>query len=301
MNYQIISDGCCDLTADVIAKYNLHIVPFYISFDYENYYKEIEEMGIREVYDRMVGNPDVFPKTSLPSVQNYVDVFTHYVKQGIPVVCLCFTIALSGSYNSACNAKEIVEEEYPDAKIHVMNTMSGTVSQALMVVEAGRMQQAGVPYEQCVEILHKMKETSYIFFSVGSLDYLKHGGRIGRLAGMAASALSLKPLIVLDAGEVTSGGVARSRKKSYAKIMGLLKKYMEEHNQDVNEYVYKIGYGYDIEEGESFRQYVEKELRAMGLQEETPVDSLQIGATIAVHTGPHALGIGCIRKYEYYL
>ena len=78
MDYKIISDGCCDLSKDIIEQYQLHIVPFCISFDEETYYKEIEEIGIREVYDRMVNNPDVYPKTSLPSVQNYIDVFTEY-------------------------------------------------------------------------------------------------------------------------------------------------------------------------------------------------------------------------------
>ena len=85
MDYKIISDGCCDLEKEIIEQYNLRIIPFYISFDEETYYKEIEEIGIREVYERMVGNPDVYPKTSLPSVQNYIDVFTEYVKEGTKV------------------------------------------------------------------------------------------------------------------------------------------------------------------------------------------------------------------------
>ena len=301
MNYQIISDGCCDLTADIISKYRLHIIPFYISFDEKNYYKEIEEIGIREVYDRMVGNPDVYPKTSLPSVQNYVDVFIKYVKQGIPIICLCFTVSLSGSVNSALNAKKIVEEEYPDAKICVYDSQSGTVSQALMVIEAGRMLLDGVPYEKCVEILDVMRNSSYIFFSVGNLDYFRHGGRIGKLAGMAVDALSLKPLIVLDHGVVTPGGIARSRKKSFSKIFDLFKKYLSENNEDINDYSYLIGYGYDIEEGEKFRSYMEKEMRKLGLNDSEPVSSLQIGATIAVHTGPFAIGFGCVKKYEKFL
>ena len=71
MNYKIISDGCCDLSKDIIEKYQLHIIPFYISFDDETYYKEIEEIGIRDVYERMVNNPHVYPKTSLPSSISY--------------------------------------------------------------------------------------------------------------------------------------------------------------------------------------------------------------------------------------
>ena len=252
MNYKIISDGCCDLEKEIIEQYNLRIIPFYISFDEETYYKEIEEIGIREVYERMVGNPDVYPKTSLPSVQNYIDVFTEYVKEGTPVVCICFTPSLSGSYNCACNAREIVCEDYPDAKIAVINSEAGTVSQGLMVIEAGRMCQNGVPYEQCVDILEKMKKTNRIFFTVGNTDYLKHGGRIGKLAGIASSAHS-----------------------------------------------FRVGFGYDIEEGKEYYNTV-----ANHIYGESHVDQVgicQIGATIAVHTGPYAIGIGCVKKYENYL
>ena len=63
----------------------------------------------------MVKEPTVYPKTSLPSVQNYIDAFLPYVEQNIPVICMCFTPSLSGSYNSACNAEEIIREDYPDA------------------------------------------------------------------------------------------------------------------------------------------------------------------------------------------
>ena len=75
MQFQIISDGSCDLTMELREKYNIQVIPFYVSFDGENYQKEIDEIGIRDVYERMVTEPDVYPKTSLPSVQNFVDAF----------------------------------------------------------------------------------------------------------------------------------------------------------------------------------------------------------------------------------
>lgn len=299
MNYRIISDGCCDLTKDIIEKYDLHIIPFYISFDSEHYYKEIEEIGIREVYDKMVGDPKTFPKTSLPSLQNYMDAFEQYVKEDIPVVCICFTPSLSGSYNCACNAKEIVCEKYPEAKISVINSEAATVSQWLMVIEAARMRQDGISYEECVRILEEMKKTNHIFFTVGNLDYLKQGGRIGKLAGLAAGALSLKPIIVLEYGEISSSGIGRSRKKTLQKTMEVLKKYFKEKEQKISEYDFCVGYGYDIEEGKEYYRYAKEQLEEMCSS--VKVACAQIGATIAVHTGPHAIGVGCIRRYEYYL
>lgn len=299
MSYKIISDGCCDLSKDVIEKYNLHIIPFYISFDEENYYKEIEEIGIRDVYERMVEHPNVYPKTSLPSVQNYIDAFTPYVKENIPVICICFTPSLSGSYNSACNAKEIVCEEHPEAKITVINSEAATVSQGLMVIEAGRMQAAGIPYETCAEILEKMKKTNRIFFTVGNVDYLKHGGRIGKLAGLATSALSLKPLITLVNGAIEASGIGRSRKKTVKKTLDLMDGYFKETGENMADYSFAFGYGYDLDEAKAFYDTVSAHVD--GCVKGKEVSFIQIGATIAVHTGPHAIGVGIVKQYEHYL
>ena len=65
----------------------------------------------------MVSNPKKYPKTSLPSVQNYVDAFMPHIRAGRGVICVCITTSLSGSYNSAVNARDIICEDYPDAKI----------------------------------------------------------------------------------------------------------------------------------------------------------------------------------------
>lgn len=277
----------------------MDVIPFYISFDEEHYDKEIEEIGIREVYERMVKEPTVYPKTSLPSVQNYIDAFLPYVEQNIPVICMCFTPSLSGSYNSACNAEEIIREDYPDAKISIINTEAATVSQGLMVIEAGRMWEQGIPYEQCVDILEKMKKTNRIFFTVGSVDYLKHGGRIGKLAGLASSALALKPLITLVDGSIEASGIGRSRKKTVQKTVDLLNGYFKETGESMQDYRFAVGFGYDVEEGKKFREEVEKDIQSQAGEKE--VSLIQIGATIAVHTGPYAIGVGIIKQYEHFL
>ncbi|MDO4976049.1 MAG: DegV family protein [Eubacteriales bacterium] len=299
MKYQIISDGCCDLTQDIIDQYQLRIIPFYVSFDAENYYKEIEEIGIRQVYQRMVEEPDVYPKTSLPSMQDYIDAFEEYHEQGMAVLCICFTPALSGSYNCACNARDIVLDDYPDAQITVINSEAATVSQALMVIEAGKLQQKGVSYEECVRILEDMKKTNRIFFTVGNTDYLQHGGRIGRLAGVASSALSLKPLITLIDGEITPSGIGRSRKKTMNKVIELMQNHFKDSGEDPKKYEFAVGFGYDVEEGSAFYEKVKAEIIEHGWSDH--VLKTQIGATIAVHTGPHAIGIGIIKKGEEYL
>ena len=144
MAYQIITDG---LGREIPEKTGINVVPFYVTFDGQNYQKEIEELGVREFYQQMVDYPKQFPKSSLPSVQDYVDVFTPYARAGRDMICLCITTKFSGSYNSAKTAAELLAEDYPTVRIQVVDTMVNTVLQGILVLEAVRMQQAGLSFE----------------------------------------------------------------------------------------------------------------------------------------------------------
>ena len=101
---QIISDGSQDLSPELSKEKDIEVVPFYVSFDGEHYYKEIEEITVRDFYQQMVDHPDVFPKTSMPSVQDFYEVFEKSVKEKIPVICICITAKFSGSLQSATTA-----------------------------------------------------------------------------------------------------------------------------------------------------------------------------------------------------
>lgn len=297
MEYRIVTDGSCDLPPELCREKKIEVVPFYVSFDSQNYQKEIVEMPIREFYEQMVADPNTFPKSSMPSVQDYVDVFTPIVRQKEAVICLCITTKFSASYQSAMNARQIVLESCPDAKITVMDSTVDTVLQGIYVLEAVKMREAGVPYEKCIQELEAIKSTGRIFFTVGNIDYLKHGGRIGKLAGLAGSVLGIKPLITLKEGEIFPSGVTRSRKKSLEKVYELLWQYIQEVNATPADYAVCVGYGYDMEEAEEFRRGAVAFLNERGFAiEDSALKSYQIGATISVHTGPYPLGFGIVRK-----
>lgn len=297
MDYRIVSDGSCDLPPELCREKGVTVVPFYVSFDSEHYMREIADMPIRKFYEQMVADPTTFPKSSMPSVQDYVDVFEPIVKEGNAVICICITTKFSGSFQSAMNAKEMVLESCPDARITVMDSTIDTVLQGLFVLEAVRMREAGVAYEKAVGALESIKGTGRIFFTVGNIDYLKHGGRIGKLAGLAGSVLGIKPLITLKEGEIFPSGVSRSRKKSLEKVYELLWQYLQEVNASSGEYSICVGYGYDIAEAEAFRKGAVSFLNEKGYAvADADLQKYQIGATISVHTGPYPLGFGVLRK-----
>ena len=290
---QIVSDGSLDLSREITSAMDIEVVPFYVSFDGETYKKEIDELDIREFYQEMVDHPDVFPKSSMPSVHDFYVVFEKYVKENIPVICICIAEKFSGSLRSATTAKDMILEDYKDAKITVIDSTVNTVLQGLYVEEACRLRDLGLGYEEIVEAILPIRETGRIFFTIGSIDYLKHGGRIGKLKGLAASALKIKPLITLKEGEIFNSGITRNRVKSMKKVVDMTEEYLDEVNAKPGEYSFCIGYGYDYDEALQFREMLKDMVRErLGIDE---IGIYQIGATIGVHTGPYPLGIGIIK------
>ena len=292
--YQIISDGSCDLGAENAKKYGIHVVPFYVSIDGEYYKKEIEEIGVMDFYQQMIDHPEMTPKSSFPSVQDFLNAFLIYAEQGTDIVCLCITTKFSGAYNSAMTAKEMVEERYPDIKIQVIDTTVNTVLQGLLVIEAAEMKQAGLSMEQTVARIEEIKKTGRIFFTIENMDYLVKGGRAGKVAGKITSRLALKPVIILKEGEIFLGGIARGRKKSLDKVIQKGRDYFKDKNP--KDFSFAVGVGYNHEEAEPFREAVLRDFGGVLSKEDFPIR--QIGATIGVHTGPRPIGYGVIEKWD---
>ena len=295
-NYQIISDSSCDLSPELANEKGIDIIPFYVSFDETTYQKEREELSIEDFYQRVLENPKIFPKTSLPPVGDFAERFRYHIERGLDVLCICISTKFSGSYNSACTARDIVLEEYPDANIIVINSIVNTCLQGLVVLEAARMKEDGYELEEVARRLDMLKNSGRIFFTIGSIDYLAHGGRIGKLAGLAASTLGLKPLILEKEGEIFSEGITRSRKKSLLKVKALVKEHFAKIKEAPATYAITIGYGHNLAEAEAFRDELIAELDCGLTREDIPLR--RIGATIAVHTGPEAIGVCILRRYD---
>lgn len=293
--FHIVSDGSCDLPEELVKEKNITVVPFYVSFDDKNYLKEGVDIGIREFYQQMVDKKGVYPKSSMPSAQDYVDVFLPYAKAGIPVVCICITTKFSGSMQSAVNARNLVHEEYPEAEITVIDSTINTVLQGLFVLEAVRLRDSGMSSREAVKRLEEIKGTGRIFFTVGDMEYLKHGGRIGKVSAVAGSMLGIRPVITLKQGEIFPSGIGRGRKRTTDKALELLAGYLRDSGRDADCFSIAIGYGYDYEEAVEFRRHALEVLQGRGYAiDDIPL--YQIGATISVHTGPYPLGFGVIEK-----
>lgn len=293
--FHIISDGSCDLPSSLAQEKNITVVPFYVSFDDERYLKEKTEIAVRDFYQMMVEKKGVYPKSSMPSIRDYEEVFRPFAENDIPVICICITTKFSGSMQSALNAKALIRETYPHAEITVIDATVNTVLQGQYVLEAAHLRDHGFSYQDAIARLEAIKSTGRIFFTVGNMEYLRHGGRIGKVAALAGGALDIRPVITLKQGEIFPSGLDRGRKRTLKKVMSLLLEYLQESALGADCYSFAVGYGYDREEGLAFRDQAVAFLREKGYTiDEIPL--YQIGATIGVHTGPYPLGFGIIER-----
>ena len=295
MKFHIVSDSSCDLGAERARRLNVDLVSYYVALGDDRYYREEKDIPTHEFYQRMADNPGVFPRTSMPTVQDYLDAFRPAAAQGMPILCICLNAPFSGSIQSARNAAEELREEFPDARVYVMDSQLATVLQGQLVEEAADLRDQGLSLEEAVLRLEAVRPTGRIFFSTNDLEYLRHGGRIGRAAAATGTLLKVKPLIGYQDGGLVSDGIAQGRKRSLQRVRELFFRYVERLGLDLRQWRVVTGFGLDEEEYEEFTDEVFEGLAQRGPQVPRS-ERYQIGVTIGVHTGPTPLGVGILRR-----
>jgi DegV family protein with EDD domain len=289
--FEILSDSACDLSDSYLEENNIDIIPFFVSFDQENYLRERIDITLDQFYEQLYTK---FPKTSLPSVQDYINKFTPLVEQGKDLLCITITSSFSGSYQSAVNARAIILETYPDANICVLDSRLCTTLQGMFVQECVKMRDMNLSLEEALVKTEKIIPTGRIMFTVGTLEYLQKGGRIGKVSAIAGNILNLKPLIIVRDGELYPYGTIRGRKKSLKKIIEMTIEHFEKTGEKINEYSFCITRGHHEEEA---HKVCEKLIKKLHIEDD--ISFLQAGSTIGTYTGPDPVGITFIKKHEY--
>ena len=297
MKFSIVCDSSADLQGNYADKNDISVVPFYVSFDGENFKKEGKEVPIDKFYEAMSEHEDCFPTTSMPSVRDYIDAFAPMVEKGMPILCICLTSLFSGSYQSAMTAKQMIEDEVEGAKIEVIDSELVTALEGLFVMEAVRLRDLDIELDVAVEKLKEIRNTGHIFFTTKDLKYLEHGGRIGKIASMAGSMLNIKPLLHFCNGELQPTQLCRGRKRSISKVVEMFVDYLDKNNMNLEGYYFGTGIGMDVPEYETLINMVEEKFKEKGIK---PCEwiKVQIGTTIGVHTGPYPVGLGFLKKCE---
>lgn len=286
---KLISDGACDLNEDELEKFDISVIPFWINYENQSRIMESDEL-----YTMMQENPKMHFKTACASVENFSEEFEKAIKNNQKIICICITSHFSASFESATMAKNDMLKKYPDAEIHIIDSLMCSAQQGLLVLSVANMIKENKPLEKILEDIEKLKKESKIYLTVKNLDYLRAGGRIGKLSSIFLNILAIKPIIIMEDGNIKSGGKAIGLGMALQKILNDIKKWFALTLENIQEFKFAIGYSTDKNLGERFQNDT---IRKLNIKKEN-VSLKQIGCTAAVHTGPETVGIAFIKDYQ---
>lgn len=218
MGIKIITDSCSDLPQEILEEYNIKVIPLEIRFDDKSF---LDGIGLtKNQFYAMMKEHKKLPKTSSPSPQQFINEF-----EGPEENILVITISsgLSGTYNSALIAKEIYEKENKNKKIHVIDSLSASVGEGLIVLKAAQMASNGMEIDELADYLRKCAQEGQVFFLLDTLENIIKGGRIGKVTGQIATLLSIKLIMKSDGnGIVDLAEKIRGSNRSFKRLVDII-------------------------------------------------------------------------------
>ena len=275
---KIITDTCSDITPEIAEKYNIELLPIHIIFG-DKEYLDRYEITAEEFYEKLK-TEDVHPKTAQVTVQDHADAFKKFASD-YTIIHIPLSASASGTYQSACIARESVIDEIADAEIHVYENMQLSYGYGLWVIEAAKMASDGKSADEILAMLDEKTKNVEILFSVSTLDYLQKGGRISSASKLIANVLDISPILAVEGGLVVSKEKVRGSKKVVAKIASI---FSENALDDPDQKIY-VMHGADPEKAQKL---IEK------IKEKTNFSNFEtacIGPCIGIHAGPGAIGV----------
>lgn len=224
-DFVIMTDSCCDLTAPLAEELGVEVLPLSLLIGEDAYrnYLDGREIGFKEFYDRVRGG--AMPTTSAVSVGDFEDAMRPILAAGKDVLYLAFSSALSTTYQSAVIAVNELGEEFPDARIYVVDSAAASLGQGLLVYLCARQKQAGKSVEEVYAYAQATKLKVCHWFTVDDLNHLKRGGRVSAATALVGTMLAIKPVLHVDnEGRLISVSKARGRKASLMALVDQMEK-----------------------------------------------------------------------------
>ncbi|MCJ7568170.1 MAG: DegV family protein [Anaerolineales bacterium] len=219
----IITDSTAYIPQQYIDQYDIKVAASYSIWDGgKEMYRDGVEMLPSEFYARLKESADI-PSTSQATVTDFDEIYKPLVAEGRPILGIHVSPKLSGTLQSATLAKE----NFPDAKIELLNSMSVSMELGFHVLAAARAVEAGKSFEDVVAIAHKAINNTGIFFVVDTLEYLHRNGRIGGAKKLLGTALSMKPLLQVEDGQVEAFENVRTKTKAKARLLDVVGEKLE--------------------------------------------------------------------------
>lgn len=274
---KIITDSTADLSKEIYEKYDIEVLPLLINFDEESYLDGVE-ITPHKVFER-IESGDIFPTTSQVIPNRFIESYKKYLSEGYKIISIHMSSAMSGTYQSACIAKESLETQ----DIVVIDSQNVTAALGILVIKAAKLRERGYDIAKIGNELDNVKDKIRLSVYFDSLEYLVRGGRISKTAGIVGGMLSIKLILEIKEGLMSVKDKFRGNKKSIKKIISDL----ENANLDDEVPVILIDVN-NIEIKEALRDYMENN--------KVNFVECPVGSTVSIHSGPGCCGLVFLNK-----
>lgn len=219
MSFSIIVDSCCDLTPEMRSDPVFRSIPLTIRVGGKDYVDD-QTLDTSLLIYAMDQSPDA-SSSSCPAPGDYLDAYRQ--AQGDDIYVVTLSALLSGSHNSAWQARQMFLEEQPERNIHVFNSCSASAGEVLLAQKVDALAKAGVPFERVVAQVEKAVTDSNTLFVLENLDNLKKNGRLTKVQAMLTGALRIKLIMgSTPEGEICKHGQALSIKQALTKLVDIM-------------------------------------------------------------------------------
>jgi DegV family protein with EDD domain len=281
-NYVIMTDSCCDLNAQMAEELELDVLPLRLQMgknDYHNYL-DGREIGFGDFYARLRAGEQ--GTTSAVNVGEFQNRMRAHLMKDEDVLCVCFSSALSTTYQSASIAADDLRSEFPEAKIFVVDSLCASLGQGLLLYLCAQEKKLGHTIEEVHTYAEVTKGHVCHWFTVDDLNHLKRGGRINAATALFGTMLAIKPVMhVDDGGHLTAVGKARGRRSSLIALVD----HMEQTSVAPAEQTVFISHG-DCEQDALF---VADEIRRRFGTKQIYIN--YVGPVIGNHSGPGTMAL----------
>jgi DegV family protein with EDD domain len=216
--FAIVTDSTSYLPKEFIQKHNISITPLVLIWGDEMFQDGVD-IQPAEFYSRLK-TAKVMPTTSQATPATMHSVFQGLVDQGFDVLGMFISSKLSGTMQSAIQAKEMMGSA--SEKVTLVDSQSTSIALGFQVLAAARAKEAGASFQECVALAEKAHKKTGIYFAVDTLEFLHRGGRIGGAQRFIGSALNLKPILAVKEGKVEGVERIRTKSKAHDRILELV-------------------------------------------------------------------------------
>lgn len=278
MAVQIITDSTSDLTEQEQRELNVHMLHMRVIFE-DGVYTDGVDITKEQFYEKQA-QAKILPKTTQVNPQEYCDAFEPLLENGDEVVAIIMSSRLSGTFQSAQIAKDMAKG---GERLHLVDSLNVTIGEGLLVREAVRMRDAGATGAQIAAALEELKHRVRFVAFIGTLKYLKMGGRISTSTAVLGTMLGISPVVAIVDGEVKSVGQVRGKQKILSYTLDFFREYPVDSRHCV-----VFGHSRCLETMEVYR---DKCVQALGIRDYAWDE---LGAVIGTHSGPGCYGVAYI-------